>query len=418
MNQTIKIGVFGARRGCTLAFGAKANGMTISALCDYNEDLLQHANKRLGKTCQTFTDFREMLKADIDAVVIANYATDHTWAVCEAMAAGKHVMSECMACFTLAEAVQLVEAVEKSGKIYMFAENYPYFAQNQEMKRLFDTGKYGKFVYGEGEYVHPISAKEFVTLYSGLDHWRSWLPSTYYCTHSMGPVMYITNTRPVSVNGFIFPHDFDDPEMTNSLRRGDSGSILVCKMDNDAVVKLIPWANLRDHGQRYRICCNRGIMEYNQGDARLRLHTEPFDFPNEGSHTQWYTPNFPQEHREALRHGHGGGDYFTSYHFAQAMRTGIQPFLDVYRAIDMTIIGILGYRSALNNSNTVEVPDFRKQDIRDKYRHDDWNPDPKNRRPGMPLPSILGEITPSQEAMDLFKKERDAFEQKIREESK
>ena len=417
MTSTLKIGVFGARRGLSLALGARANGLEITALCDQNEELLRHTNKRLGGTCQTFTDYRQMLATDIDAVVLANYATEHTWAAIEALAAGKHVMSECMACFTLAEAVQLVEAVEKSDKIYMLAENYPFFAQNQEMKRLFDSGKYGQFVYGEGEYVHPISAKEMVTLYSGLDHWRSWLPSTYYCTHSMGPVMYITGTRPVTVNGFIFPYDHDDPEMTNSLRQGDSGAMLICKMDNESVVKLLPWTNLRDHGQRYRICCNRGTMEYTQGDPRLRVHTEPFDFPDEPRNNEWYNPNFPLEHREALRHGHGGGDYFTSFHFAQAIRTGTQPFLDVYRALDMTIIGILGYRSALENSTTFAIPDFRRRDIRDQYRHDDWNPNPRLHRPGMPLPSVRGKITPAAAAMTLFATERAAFDQKIREES-
>ena len=41
-----------------------------------------------------------------------------------------------------------------------------------------------------------------------------------------------------------------------------------------------------------------------------------------------------------------------------AIRTGVQPFPDVYRAVDMTIVGILGYRSALENSTTFTVPDF------------------------------------------------------------
>ncbi len=418
MTNALKIGVFGARRGVSLAFGARANGMEITALCDQNEDLLRHANKRLGGAYQMFTDYRQMLETDIDAVLLANYATEHVWAAVEALAADKHVMSECMACFTLAEAVQLVEAVEKSNKIYMLAENYPFFAQNQEMKRLFDSGKYGKFIYGECEYVHPIPVKEMVSLYSGLDHWRSWLPATYYCTHSMGPIMYITGTRPTTVNGFIFPYDHDDPLMTNSLRQGDSGSMLICKMDNESVVKLLPWNNLRDHGQRCRICCNRGTMEYTQGDPRLRLHTETFDFPDEPRNNEWYQPNFPLEHREALRHGHGGGDYFTSFHFAQAIRTGVQPFLNVYRAIDMTIIGILGYRSALENSTTFTIPDFRQREIRDKYRYDDWNPNPRLHRPGMPLPSVRGKITPSASAIEQFTAERAAFDQKIREESK
>ena len=52
-----------------------------------------------------------------------------------ALTAGKHVMSETAACHTLGEGVALARAVEKSGKIYMFAENYPYMVYNQEMRR-------------------------------------------------------------------------------------------------------------------------------------------------------------------------------------------------------------------------------------------------------------------------------------------
>ena len=53
-------------------------------------------------------------------------------------------MSETSACFTLAQGVELIEAVEKSGRIYMFAENYPYTAFNQEMARLYKAGEIGR----------------------------------------------------------------------------------------------------------------------------------------------------------------------------------------------------------------------------------------------------------------------------------
>ena len=34
--------------------------------------------------------------------------------------------------------------------------------------------------------------------------------------------------------------------------------------------------------------------------------------------------------------GHGGGDFWTSFHFANAIRTGEQPYLDVYRGVTMS----------------------------------------------------------------------------------
>ena len=49
------------------------------------------------------------------------------------------------------------------------------------------------------------------------------------------------------------------------------------------------------------------------------------------------------------------GDFFTSFHFAEAIRTGQQPFLDVHRGVCMSIVGILAWRSALQDSAPLEA---------------------------------------------------------------
>ena len=109
-----------------------------------------------------------------------------------------------------------------------------------------------------------------------------------------------------------------------------------------------------------------------------------------------YKPDFPTHHNEATTAGHGGGDFFTTHHFAEAIRTGEQPYLDVYRGIDMSIVGILAWRSALNDSTPIEVPDFRAESARKSYENDDWSPDPKRKKEGQPPSSILGDIEPSE----------------------
>ena len=51
------------------------------------------------------------------------------------------------------------------------------------------------------------------------------IPSTYYCTHSIAPVMYITDTHPVKVNGFVVPYDFNDPTQTMHMKRSDTCAV-------------------------------------------------------------------------------------------------------------------------------------------------------------------------------------------------
>lgn len=399
-NKTIRVGVVGVGRGGGFAKGAGPHlGMELVALCDVWEERLQQLGKQLDVA--TYTEFDRFLEHEMDAVILANYFHEHAPFAIRALAAGKHVMSETAACFTLAEGVALVEAVEKSGLIYMFAENYPYSAANQEMHRLFQQGRIGTFQYGEGEYVHPMSGDDYNRISCGRDHWRNWLPATYYCTHALAPVMFITDTMPVKVNGFVIAHDPDDEQKGKcTARRNDTASCIICRMDNGAVAKLLQ-VGLRGHGVWVRVHGSTGLMENLRSGATgmLRVRREPFDkAPGEPVETV-YQPEFPEHGALAARSGHGGGDFFMNYHFSEAIRSGRQPYLDVYRGVAMSMVGALAYRSALDDSNTVAVPDLRNPAERDRYRHDDWNPDPARRREGYPWPSVLGDIAPTRQGL-------------------
>jgi predicted dehydrogenase len=267
--KPIRVGVIGVGRGKGFARGAGPElGMELVALCDTWEERLLELGKELDVA--TYTDYDKFLEHDLDAVILANYFHEHAPFAIKALEAGKHVMSETSACFTLAQGVALIEAVEKSGTIYMFAENYPYMIFNQEMRRLYQAGRIGEFKYGEGEYVHPMSAEDSTRISPGLDHWRNWIPATYYCTHSLAPIMFITDTWPEKVNGFVVAHDPDDEvHFGNTVRRNDMASMIAVRMSNGAVAKLLR-GNLRGHGVWVRIHGNQGLMEnLRYGNTRM-----------------------------------------------------------------------------------------------------------------------------------------------------
>ena len=395
--NTIRVGVVGVRRGMTFARQAEQAGMQLVALCDNWEEKLQET----GKTCNvaTYTDYARFLEHEMDAVVLANYFHQHAPFAIKALQAGRHVLSECAACHTLGEGVALARAVERSGRIYMIAENYPYMLFNQEMRRLYREGAIGEFRYGEGEYVHPMSARARLGLSIGKDHWRNWIPATYYCTHAVAPIMYITDTRPVMVNGLVIPYDEHDEALAFSAKRSDTAGIIVLRMDNGALVKALQ-GGLRGHGNFVRIHGTRGLVENsrtgNRDQVRLRLEAHGKEHAEEEEKV--YLPDWPEYAAEAAESGHSGGDFWTNFYFARAIRLGEQPWLDVYRAIDMSIVGIQAYRSALKDGAPVEVPDFRQEAVRAQYEQDDWSPDPERQGPGQPAPSVLGERTPHPQA--------------------
>jgi len=402
--KAIRVGVVGASRGQSFARGAGGHlGMELVALCDTWEERLHPLGRELGVV--TYADYDRFLEHDMDAVVLANYFHQHAPLAVKALDAGKHVMSETTSCLTLAEGVALVRAVERTGRIYMLAENYPYMVFNQEMRRLYRKGKVGTFMYGEGEYVHPGTAEFANTLSPGMNHWRNWIPATYYCTHSLAPVMYITDTTPVKVNGFVITHCPDDPVPPKTVRRNDPASMIALRMDNGAVVKLLQ-VILRGHGVFVRIHGSRGLMENlrHGNTGMLRVRREPFDKRKGEPVEMIYAPDFPHHHARAMKAGHGGGDFFCLYEFAEAIRKNEQPYFDVYRGVAMSAVGILAYRSALADSATFEIPNFRKESDRRKYARDDWSPDPAARREGQPWPSILGDIKPTREGIAYARK--------------
>ena len=58
---------------------------------------------------------------------------------------------------------------------------------------------------------------------------RAGTPATYYCTHALAPLMFITDTRPVKVNGFVVPYDHVDRSNTLSGNRKDLASSIICR---------------------------------------------------------------------------------------------------------------------------------------------------------------------------------------------
>jgi predicted dehydrogenase len=390
--QTIRVGVYGIGRGRSFADQAAAmEGVELAAVCDQRERPLQDF-VRAHPGVTPYTDYARMLEHELDAVVLANYCTEHAPAAVLALQAGMHVQSESIAIKTMGEAVELVRAVEASGRIYMYAENCAYMNFAQEMAYLYQKGEIGEFRYGEGEYVHPVSVDTKISLSPTPDHWRNWLPSPYYCTHSMGPIMYITRLRPVTVSGFVIPWDPQTPACSETYKRSDLAAIIMVQMENGAYTKLLLGA-LEKHLLWYRLYGHKGTLENSRTDyTQLLVHKEPWNKqPGEPADLA-YRPEFRQHHALASRSGHCGADFFMLHEFVKAIRTGEPPYLDIYRGLQMSCLGILAYKSALNGNMAIAVPSFEDGAELATYEGDNWSPDPADAGPGQPWPSILGDI--------------------------
>ena len=375
-----KIGIFGAGRGLEIAKNFALLGCEITAVCEDRPERLAAAAGRIPAQAAVYHDFDAFMAHGFDAVVLANFFHEHAPYAIECLRRGIAVFSECTAAGTLAEAVALVRAFEKHGGVYMLAENYPQMLFNREMKRVADGGTLGKILYAEGEYNHPgnardVQARKNYTYFPA--HWRNHLPRTYYITHSLGPVMYITGAVPKRVTALAAFSPVEGAVPTANFG-GDKAAIVTTLNDDGSLFRVVGCAGFGAHHNAYRICGTKGQIENLRGmDGKIMLRYNDWDVPEGMKAVQLYDPAWNDPDEEAIKaSGHGGGDYLTARMFLDCLDAGKQPPrpFDVYGGACMAAVGILAHRSVLAGGTPFDVPDFRKEEERARVENDRLSP--------------------------------------------
>ena len=372
--KKIKIGVFGVRRGESMInFCETAREVELVAICDKWESRLEKVRKQhANKTITFYSDFDEFIEHEMDAVILANHANEHAPYAVKALQKGKHVLSEVQPVQTMKEAVELIEAVETSGKIYAYGENYCYMPATYEMRKLYRAGEIGEFEYGEGEYIHNCEGTWAYLTYGNKDHWRNRMYANFYCTHSIGPLIHITGLRPISVTGF------ESGMMERHMRVGAMGGqfgIEMITLENGGMMKSLH-GELYKNSVWYAVYGSKGRMESAREDAKqggikkIYVNADLYSGEYGEEHLETYNPEpvFPEA---ASSSGHGGSDYCMLMHFVKKILGDPDAdTIDVYEAMDMFLPGMFAYRSVLNGGVPMEIPNLREKSVRDLYRND------------------------------------------------
>ncbi len=384
MQNRLKIGVFGAYRGMTMIrVLAQHPDAQLVAVCDKYVpalDKVRELAEEHGLQVALYTDFESFFAHDMDAVVLANYANEHAPYAIRLLKSGRHVLSEVLPCETMAQAVALIEAVEESGKIYAYAENYCYMWHTFEMWRRFETGEIGELQYAEGEYIHDCTSIWPSITYGDKNHWRNNMFPTFYCTHSFGPIMTITNCRPVKVSGFITRENTQNRPLGS--RSGFRSGIEMVTMDNGAIVRSVHGGLKREPGSvNYRVFGMKGMMEseaftpsYAPEGQKPELHVYIEGEKLCVGKNEAYVPDAAAFSSMAKNFAsHGGSDFYPTHFFIEKILgrpDGQKYSIDVYSAVDMGIVGLLAYRSALAGGMPMDVPNLRNPAEREKWRYD------------------------------------------------
>lgn len=373
MAEKLRIGVMGLVRGAFMLRAAKllTDDMVISAVCELNDETIEKQRVNFAPETKVYKDFDEFINSGLDGVVLCNYFHEHAKYAIKAMEAGVPVLCETTAAPSLGECVELVEAYERTGTLYMLGANSQYFAAFHAMKAKYEARQYGELLFAEAEYVHPSENKNPKEPDKENLHWRQTLPSCYYNMHTLGTLMYITNTVPVKVTGKAVVKEMPG-KLSNTPK-----TFALTQMDNGAVFNTTGCVGVGVYGKWCRLCCETGTIESTRNEWELKWLME-FDVADSFKKTwqSWSSSGSITKEEEAkygeaiCMVGHGGIDFILALDFIKAIRGEKEVFFDVYRSAALSAAGILTWYSILDNSKEYIIPDFKDKKARDLVRDD------------------------------------------------
>jgi len=374
----MRVALIGKRAGSFISGVRSLPGCEISAVCEADSAALETLAGRTGvPESGRFPSYDDLLeRAKPDAVVLGTPMQLHVPHAIQALEAGVHVLSEVTAAVDLDQCRQLVRAVRASKASYMMAENACYRKPALLVRTMAAEGLFGRCYFAEGEYLHDVKALHHTS--DGSPTWRAtWQVGKRGCTygtHSLGPALefFGPDARVTSVS-CVGSGSHTDPEHPH-----DDTVLMLCQVASaqtgaSGLIKVrLDMMSNRPHAQAYySLQGTKGCYEASRApDEQDRVWLGGDDADNPNATREWqplaaYEQYLPDYWRaasdDAARAGHGGGDYFVVREFLHAVQEGRTPPIDVYRAMDYTVPGLISEQSIAQGGVPLPVPDLRSE---------------------------------------------------------
>lgn len=260
--QKVRMGMIGcgtvACYGHLPALASLTDVIELVAVSDLNEDRLTELKEKYTLDA-VYADHRELLaRDDIEAVGMAVPLPGHHQVVMDAAAAGKHVFGEKPIAETVEQGTEMVEAMERAGKLFAINFELRNSEPHPEMKRLVDSGAIGE-----------LKVMRFVGNWMG-GRWAGDERYRMLITEGLGPIVdcgihYFDLARwysgseyaEISAHG-AYVEDYPNPDHV----------IATCRMQNGALVlNENGWAythNTPAHGANlhYELIGTEGLISY------------------------------------------------------------------------------------------------------------------------------------------------------------
>ncbi len=426
--KPFKIGILGTgsfARAFTPLFKAHP-GVSAVSLTDILPDRLA-AEAAIAGITETYPSLEALLASDCDAIAIFTPRHTHAPFAIAALHAGKHVYSAVPVGVNAAEIAEIEKAVRATGRTYMLGETSYYYPSTILCRELWRQGRFGRFVYGEGEYMHDMGHGFYEAYrYSGGADWKrvAGVPPMFYPTHTVSMITSVTGARLTRVSCLgqkdehpdgIFQkgaNDWDN-EFSNEtalFRTSDGGSARLNEFRRighygGRSVRLSIFGTLGcfEEQPEGEVFVNHELEVYPLTDllrcAPVTAHDKSLEVARpDGTQEDFYsgmakvhpTWRLPREF-DGLDNGHHGSHQFLADDFVRACLTGALPPNHIWAAARYNLPGLVAHESALRDGALLDVPDLGDAPAGSRYvEHDLAKLAPASPAWKLPAPSHRG----------------------------
>ena len=289
----------------------RVEGIEITVVCDIIPERAERVAKELGTNPKVVTDFKTMVD-DVDAVLVALPHDLHYECGLFFARHKKHIMMEKPLCNTEEECTHLIEVCEEEGVTLMCGYPVPFWRATVELKRLLDTGLFGRIMQ------MSIWTEQLTKLPEGDWGTTARLGGGQFFSHGCHYVDLLLRFLGEPLEG----SHFGTRVGTEWLRR-EGTSVAIFKFANGAIgYHGATWgARGTRLGYNIQVQTEKGLLEYDRGANVIRLYGGnvlhvPGAEGTEGSYTR------------ILWDGNGPANKETHYeisHFIECIHTGKEP---------------------------------------------------------------------------------------------
>lgn len=370
------------------------------ALCDLEAERVKEYAESLGgagaKLSENdyFDSIDDLLKTDLDAVVVITQQWLHSKHALRVLEAGKSVWSAVPVIQIseldeiLDDCQKLIDTVLRTGKHYFLAETTMFRPETMFCQRKAREGAFGAFVYAEGEYSHSFDtpgcdlrevmsarlngkagAEKRVDFGAKPADLRGKGPMLYG-THSLSGPLSIMDARAAKVSCFGQRPVADDPFFKQTDEEFSNETALF-QLANGATLRICEHRETAGEGDKFAITGTDAAYTVQKRWRDFRDASKSFkptniemqeSLPDEVMNAFFSLrgkARGPEDKDiEAIFPAHGGAHPFMVHEFVSSVIEDRVPKVSIWDAAKYEAAAVTAHRSALRGGECLQVPDF------------------------------------------------------------